>query len=525
MGSRKASHGVGSAAGGDSRSQKRIIPPAASEDATMRFDLGHELKQLLGIAFPSVALQFNMYVVFPQAASEVGRVLGTEELAGFSLGCLVGNITCLSILVGVLTAADTLMPRAYGAERYAEVGRLTIRAVLVCAFLLLPPIIPLCTVMEPMMILLGQDPVAAKLAASWIRVYLLGVPANLLLRTLQRFLVAQSLPWPHVHATTIPSLVIFPVLLRFLVARMGFLGSAAAIAIVQWLMLLILLAYLRLRPVYRKETWPGLSWPFFCEAVRPKKLREFASLSLGGVMSLSEWWFWETMCFVAGTFGTVAFCAHSIAYNLIPLLFMIPLGTSTCIVPIADGVLIDEIRWLTFVYWLSEIYAGCSIGVTVRVGQVLGSDPDRAKLIATWSLALIFVVGGIVASILYVFEDLFVALFTRDPDVFYSCHQIWFLVCIHIWIMFVFGLQSAILRGTWLYDARLYSPLVLIRSLFCSLGNAMASSYVPGWLALGSPSSWNLVVCRPQSRGLGSSMDFTSCWLRMLAGALATFLQ
>jgi Na+-driven multidrug efflux pump len=123
---------------------------------------------------------------------------------------------------------------------------------------------------------------------------------------------------------------------------------------------------------------------------------------------------------------------------------------------------------------LSEIYAGCSIGVTVRVGQVLGSDPDRAKLIATWSLALIFVVGGIVASILYVFEDLFVALFTRDPDVFYACHQIWFLVCIHIWIMFVFGLQSAILRGTWLSDVRLFSaslnlnPLTFLQPWQCN---------------------------------------------------------
>jgi Na+-driven multidrug efflux pump len=352
MGSRRASTAVGTAEGGAYRSQSEIVPPISSEDAKIPFDLGYEITQLLRIAFPSVALQFNMYFIFPQAASEVGRVLGTEALAGFSLGCLVGNITCLSILVGVLTAADTLMPRAYGAERYAEVGRLTIRAVLVCGLLLLPPIIPLYTVMEPMMIALGQDPIASKLAASWIRVYLLGVPATLLLRTLQRFLVAQSLPWPPVYATTIPSLVIFPVLLRFLVTRMGFLGSAAAIAIVQWLMLLILLAYLRLRPVYKKETWPGLSWPFFCEVVRPKKLKEFVSLSLGGVLSLSEWWFWETMCFVAGSFGTVAFCAHSIAYNLIPLLFMIPLGTSTRVVKSPPSMEISLIKYVAHIRFL-----------------------------------------------------------------------------------------------------------------------------------------------------------------------------
>lgn len=157
-----------------------------------KFDLLAELRGLLALAFPSVALQFNMYVVYPLAASTVGHLLGTQELAGFSLGCLVGNLTCLSITVGVLTAADTLMPRAYGAGRYAEVGRLAVRAMAVGTAALAVPMIPLCAVLEPVMVFLGQDPVPARLAAEWIRIYLLGVPATLLLRTLQRFLVAQS---------------------------------------------------------------------------------------------------------------------------------------------------------------------------------------------------------------------------------------------------------------------------------------------------------------------------------------------
>ena len=161
-----------------------------------KFDLFKELKQLLGLAFPSVALQFNMYFIYPQAASVVGRNLGPLELSGLSLGCLVGNLTCLSVLVGVLSAADSLMPRAYSLGRFAELGRLTVRAILVCLIILIPPVIPLCTVLEPMLKFLGQDPTASRLAAQWVRVYLLGVPANLILRTLQRFLVAQSIPCP-----------------------------------------------------------------------------------------------------------------------------------------------------------------------------------------------------------------------------------------------------------------------------------------------------------------------------------------
>ena len=128
-----------------------------------------------------------------------------------------------------------------------------------------------------------------------------------------------------------PALAIFPVLVRVLVGHMGFLGSAAAIAIVQWLMVLFLLAYLRMRPVYKAETWPGLSLALIRESVmRLDRMKEFAGLSLGGVLGLSEWWFCEVMCVIAGSFGTVAFVAHSIAYSMWILAFMIPLGTLGC---------------------------------------------------------------------------------------------------------------------------------------------------------------------------------------------------
>ena len=43
---------------------------AAAITVTQKFDLGAELQRLLSLAFPSVAVQFNMYMVFPQAASE-----------------------------------------------------------------------------------------------------------------------------------------------------------------------------------------------------------------------------------------------------------------------------------------------------------------------------------------------------------------------------------------------------------------------------------------------------------------------
>jgi hypothetical protein len=174
------------------------------------FNLWKESKMLLQIALPAVAVQFSVLFIFPQTAAMVGTVLGTNELAGFSLGSLVGNLTCLSVMVGALTAADTLMPRAFSAERYTEVGRLAVRGFVMCAALLVVPVIPLCTVMEWIFDALGQDEYASHLASEWIKVYLIGVPGMLLFRVIQSFLNAQHTVMPLVYASVFACFVFHP---------------------------------------------------------------------------------------------------------------------------------------------------------------------------------------------------------------------------------------------------------------------------------------------------------------------------
>lgn len=83
----------------------------------------------------------------------------------------------------------------------------------------------------------------------------------------------------------------------------------------------------------------------------------------------------------------------------------------------------------------------------MRIGQVLPVDAPRAKLIAMWSLKLIFVIGCVLAAMLYVLEEFVVGLFTNDADVFKACHRIWPFVCLHIWIDCFFCIQCAVMRG------------------------------------------------------------------------------
>ena len=287
---------------------------------------------------------------------------------------------------------------------------------LLCTLLLIPPIIPLCTITERIFDWLGQDPDAAKLAGDWIPVYLLGAPAVLLFQVIQRFLVAQHKPWPPVYASVIPCFVIHPFLLSWLVPTMGLQGSALAIAMTQWLMAIFSLLYLRFVPVIEPATWPGLSWKYMRESMAKEPTLRFLHLSLGGVLSLTEWWIWEVMCFIAGSYGVEELCAHTIAYNLIPLLYIIPLGLC--------------------------------IGLSVRMGNLLSINVHRAGRLAAWTMLMTIILGILVASALYNFRGTIMRLFTDDPSVIELCEAIWFRVCIYVFILYIFGIHTAILRGT-----------------------------------------------------------------------------
>ena len=211
------------------------------------FNLWHEMKLLLDIAAPAVVVQFSVLFIFPQTASTVGLMLGTEALAGFSLGSLVGNLTCVSVMAGALMAADILMPRAWGAKKYKEMGILAIRSIIICGFFLLIPVIPLLTCMEWIFDLLGQDRDASYLASRWIRVFLIGVPSVLLFRVAQSFLNSQNHVFPMVFASVIASYIVHPILLKILVPMVGENVSALAISLAQWAMIGLLLLYLRFR--------------------------------------------------------------------------------------------------------------------------------------------------------------------------------------------------------------------------------------------------------------------------------------
>jgi Na+-driven multidrug efflux pump len=91
---------------------------------------------------------------------------------------------------------------------------------------------------------------------------------------------------------------------------------------------------------------------------------------------------------------------------------------------------------------------GIMFGLTVRMGTVLArGDVHRAKLIAMWSMLLIVVLGAIVSLSLYHFCIPIVKLFTIDQRVIQGCEDIWLKMCIYVFVLYIFGINSAIMRA------------------------------------------------------------------------------
>jgi multidrug resistance protein, MATE family len=407
--------------GGDVDSGSDEVPLEVEEIShhdLQNFRLGHEMKSLLQIAGPSMIVQFSTLFIFPQTASVVGRTLDTQSLAGFSLGSIVGNLTCMSVMTGALTAADTLLPRRFATHNFIEMGYLVVRGFVTCGVLLLiPSFVGMnSNLLDLFFEMLGQDPDASSLASRWIRIYLIGVPAMLVFRVIQSWLNAQHSVWPMVYASVISAYLVNPMLLKVLVPLLFLNGSALAISITQWAMAGLLVLCLVIKPsFYNRETRPSLTKRSLIHAFERKPMREFMALSLGGVFSLSEWWFWESSCFIVGTLGVVPLVCHSIAYNLVPILYM------PCL--------------------------GISMGLSNRIGHLVVHDGTRAKKLAAWSMLFTTMFGGMVSLGLKIFRLNICMLFTSDEDVFRGCEVIWPRLCLYIFILHIFGVNSAIVKA------------------------------------------------------------------------------
>lgn len=166
----------------------------------------------------------------------------------------------------------------------------------------------------------------------------------------------------------------------------------------------------------------------------------------------------EAVCFLVGSMGIVPLCVHTIAYNLVPLLFMPVLGIS--------------------------------IGLTVRMGNVISTDVQRAKRMAALCMAFSVAVGAVVSLTLSQFRIAIARMFTEDPEVIQGCQDIWPKLCYYIFLLHIYGINSAILRALGL-QLRM-ATIIFVVLWFFTLPTIVV---VAKWNQGGVNAVWSILPC------------------------------
>ncbi|KAA8594475.1 hypothetical protein FQN60_011610 [Etheostoma spectabile] len=203
-------------------------------------DYRHELVQLFKLAGPVIISQLMVFMISFVSTVFCGH-LGKTELAGVALSISVVNVTGISI----------------GTVK--------------------------------------QSPEVASIAQLYVKIFMPALPAAFMYQLQGRYLQNQGIIWPQVVTGVIANILNAVINYVFLYCLdMGVAGSAAANAISQYLLAVILFTYIGCRGLH-KATWGG--WTLDCL----QEWGPFVRLAIPSMLMLClEWWIFEIAGFLAG---------------------------------------------------------------------------------------------------------------------------------------------------------------------------------------------------------------------------------
>ncbi|BFG36572.1 hypothetical protein CerSpe_228460 [Prunus speciosa] len=345
-------------------------------------EIGEELRSLVKIGGPIVVTSMLIYSRSVISMLFLGR-LGKTELAGGSLALGFGNITGVSILSGLSMGMDPICCQAYGAQRWAILSQTFQKTV--CLLLLVSlPIALLWLNMEPIFILLGQDPQITRVA----KVYLVFSIPELLgqahLLPLRTFLRTQGLTTPLTLAAAFAALLHLPinyVLVTYL--NLGVGGVCLGLACNTLLFNLGLLIYLTIS-THALKPWHGLTMISAFQGWKP-----LISLALPSCVSVClEWWWYEIMLFFCGWLSNpqASVAAMGILIQTTGMLYIVPISLRA--------------------------------SISTRVGHALGAgQPTRAKWAAIIGLIVAFACGLSAFIFMTAVRSKWGTIFTDEPQI------------------------------------------------------------------------------------------------------------
>lgn len=357
-------------------------------------DFWTEVRLFLELAIPTCLLSFGFTLSPLLTASYVGLKFGPTYLSAFTLGNLTGNLSTFSLLAGIFSASDTLSPQAFGIGDYRELGFIALRGVFASFVVVTPINVLLVLHLEQILVAVGQDPLAALHAAEWYRIFVWALPFFVVYDATWKFLSAQHVMKPLIYVSIFSCVVILPVALEFFTDHYGFLGSAMAYVTFQASQCTLLLMYLAIIQPHTEGSWAGLS--YWRDALKLKPMMEYLSLGAGGVLSQSEWIYWEALGLMVGNVGVIPLSAHTIPNQVIMIACQFPFSFGTAL--------------------------------AIRMGHVLSKSAEHAQRLAAGATLASTGFFAILSVGIYLKSDGLIHIFTTDTDVSALAESVWWKV-------------------------------------------------------------------------------------------------
>lgn len=351
---------------------------------------------MTNIGLPILAMSLIGYLKNMVLVICMGKI-GSLELAGGALAIGFTNITGYSVLSGLAMGMEPICSQAFGSQNFF-LAFLTLQRTVAILLLSSIPIALLWFNLQPLLLIIHQNPDITRIASLYCRFAIPDLLANSLLHPLRIFLRSQGTTWPLMWSNFLAIILHIPITIFFtFTLSLGIKGLAISTFLTNFITLFFLLVY-ALFPMRNKvndDRCSNLETPFLLpQSLQPlsstrKEWTVLIRLCVQSCLAVClEWWWYEFMTILAG-------------YLPKP---RIALATSAIV-----------IQTTSFMYTLPT---ALSASVSTRVGNELGAGlPEKAWLasLVAVGLALVSSLMGLVLTTIG--RGPWGRIFTEDSEV------------------------------------------------------------------------------------------------------------
>lgn len=343
-----------------------------------------EWRALLKLAVPIIIAQLaNTAMGFVDTVM-AGRV-SPNDLAAVALGNSIW-VPVFLLMSGILLATTAKVSHAFGRGAELEMGYL-LRQALWLGLAIGCGLAVLLWNAQPVMALMGVDPLLIKPAMGYLRAVACGFPAVAIYLVFRCYSDALGLTRPSMVIGILGLLLNIPANYIFInghlgLPAMGGVGCGWATALVMVFMMIAMFTWIRWAPYYKSsQIFARFQWP---QWPAQKSL-----LALGlpiGISIFAEASLFSVIALLIGGLGANVVAGHQVALNFSSLVFMVPYSLA--------------------------------MATTVRVGQALGAErPRDARFSAGVAMATGLLCACVSASYMFLLREQIARIYTPDTAV------------------------------------------------------------------------------------------------------------